>query len=185
VQAAERLGYRALVVTVDAPQLGNREADARNRFQLPEGLSLGNVKYISAELHPVQHTEAADAPLRGNAAGVSPAAAQKLSTFPAMSDPPSNVTESQGPLETASASQRHQERSKLAALFTSDIDDALTWDLIPFLRSVCSLPIIVKVLPLAFLWWMRGTCQLTVCKRRLCASGDCVKAGCTKVPNVS
>lgn len=31
VREAERLGYKALVITVDAPRLGRREADERNR----------------------------------------------------------------------------------------------------------------------------------------------------------
>jgi (S)-2-hydroxy-acid oxidase len=42
VQRAERAGYKALVVTVDAPKLGRREADIRNRFQLPNHLQLAN-----------------------------------------------------------------------------------------------------------------------------------------------
>ncbi len=36
-------GYRALVVTVDAPALGRRERDVRNGFRLPEGIALANV----------------------------------------------------------------------------------------------------------------------------------------------
>lgn len=46
VSTAERLGFRALVVTVDAPFIGNRESDERNRFRLPPGLSLGNTHHI-------------------------------------------------------------------------------------------------------------------------------------------
>jgi 4-hydroxymandelate oxidase len=40
-------GCKALVVTVDAPLLGKREKDVRNRFVLPEGL---DVKNMSASL---------------------------------------------------------------------------------------------------------------------------------------
>lgn len=36
-------GCRALVFTVDAPLLGRRERDIRNRFQLPEGLAMENL----------------------------------------------------------------------------------------------------------------------------------------------
>lgn len=43
VERAEAAGYRALVVTVDAPLLGRRERDARNRFHLPAGLIAANV----------------------------------------------------------------------------------------------------------------------------------------------
>jgi 4-hydroxymandelate oxidase len=40
VQAA---GCKALVLTVDAPRLGRRERDMRNRFVLPEGFAIANV----------------------------------------------------------------------------------------------------------------------------------------------
>ena len=38
VQRAEAAGAEAIVLTVDAPGLGTRERDMRNRFTLPEGL---------------------------------------------------------------------------------------------------------------------------------------------------
>jgi len=40
---AEAAGYSALVVTVDAPYLGRREADVRGSFSLPEGLTYANL----------------------------------------------------------------------------------------------------------------------------------------------
>ena len=43
VRRAEAAGCRALVLTVDAPLLGRRERDIRNRFQLPPGLSVANL----------------------------------------------------------------------------------------------------------------------------------------------
>lgn len=42
LQRAEAAGYRALVVTVDTPVLGRREADVRNQFKLPNHLTMGN-----------------------------------------------------------------------------------------------------------------------------------------------
>lgn len=39
---AEAAGYRALVLTVDTPLLGRRFRDLRNRFVLPDGLSMRN-----------------------------------------------------------------------------------------------------------------------------------------------
>lgn len=42
VRRAEAAGYKALAVTVDTPVLGRREADVRNRFKLPEHLTMGN-----------------------------------------------------------------------------------------------------------------------------------------------
>jgi len=38
IQRAEKCGYKALVITVDAPQIGNRECDIRNQFSLPDGI---------------------------------------------------------------------------------------------------------------------------------------------------
>lgn len=43
VRRAEAAGYGAIVMTVDAPLLGKRERDARNRFALPEGLTAANL----------------------------------------------------------------------------------------------------------------------------------------------
>ena len=43
VQRAEAAGYTALELTVDAPKLGQREADVRNQFYLPDGLTVANV----------------------------------------------------------------------------------------------------------------------------------------------
>jgi (S)-2-hydroxy-acid oxidase len=37
-------GFKAIVFTVDAPQLGTRERDERNNFKMPDHLSLGNFK---------------------------------------------------------------------------------------------------------------------------------------------
>ncbi len=43
VRRAEAAGCRALVLTVDAPVIGRRERDIRNRFHLPPGLSVANL----------------------------------------------------------------------------------------------------------------------------------------------
>jgi len=43
VARAEAAGCGAIVVTVDAPLLGTRERDVRNRFALPPGLALENL----------------------------------------------------------------------------------------------------------------------------------------------
>lgn len=43
VERAAAAGCRALVLTADAPLLGRRLADVRNRFHLPEGLSVRNL----------------------------------------------------------------------------------------------------------------------------------------------
>lgn len=43
VKRAEQSGYKAIVLTVDAPVLGRRLADHRNQFVLPEGLAMENL----------------------------------------------------------------------------------------------------------------------------------------------
>jgi isopentenyl diphosphate isomerase/L-lactate dehydrogenase-like FMN-dependent dehydrogenase len=43
VKRAEAAGCRAIVLTVDVPLLGKRERDVRNRFTLPEHLSVKNL----------------------------------------------------------------------------------------------------------------------------------------------
>jgi 4-hydroxymandelate oxidase len=43
VKRAEAAGAKAIVLTVDAPMLGRRERDVRNRFQLPPNLSAKNL----------------------------------------------------------------------------------------------------------------------------------------------
>ncbi|MGI9086222.1 MAG: alpha-hydroxy acid oxidase [Chthoniobacterales bacterium] len=55
VQRAEAAGAEAIVLTVDAPGLGTRERDARNRFTLPEGLAVENLVSLGkADLPAVQ-----------------------------------------------------------------------------------------------------------------------------------
>ena len=43
VRRVEAAGARALVLTVDAPLLGRRERDVKNRFALPAGLEIANL----------------------------------------------------------------------------------------------------------------------------------------------
>lgn len=91
VRRAEEAGCEALVFTVDAPVLGMRERDVRNRFHLPEGLALEN---LTAE----------------GARGVPPRTGD----------------------------------SGLAAYVAELLDPSLDWDDVAWLRSITSLPILVK-----------------------------------------
>ncbi|KAH8418686.1 hypothetical protein KR222_010619 [Zaprionus bogoriensis] len=43
VHRAEQSGFKALVLTIDAPVFGQRRADVRNRFSLPDHLRLANL----------------------------------------------------------------------------------------------------------------------------------------------
>ncbi|MBL4689417.1 MAG: alpha-hydroxy-acid oxidizing protein [Nannocystaceae bacterium] len=91
VQRAVDAGCEAIVLTVDAPQLGQREADVRNRFHLPTGLSVKNML-----------------PAGYGAVGETP------------------------------------QESGLAAYFASLIDPSLNWSDIAWLRSLSSLPLLIK-----------------------------------------
>jgi isopentenyl diphosphate isomerase/L-lactate dehydrogenase-like FMN-dependent dehydrogenase len=50
IRKAEKAGFTGLAVTVDAPVLGNREADHKNEFHLPKGLELPNIPSISQDI---------------------------------------------------------------------------------------------------------------------------------------
>ncbi len=91
VERAEAAGCTALVLTVDGPVMGTREADVRNRFHLPPGLTLGNVVGTGRE----------------------------------------DLDEAEG-------------TSGLTAYVASQLDPGLTWDDVGWLRSITSLPVVLK-----------------------------------------
>ena len=93
VRRVEAAGCRALVLTVDAPLLGRRERDVKNRFALPPDLGIEN-------LHAAGYA-------RLPRVGVS-------------------------------------SESGLAAYVAELLDPSLTWDAIAWLRSITSLPVLVK-----------------------------------------
>lgn len=49
VERAVAAGYQALCLTVDAPLVGRRERDARNRFALPHGLGWKNLEGVGLD----------------------------------------------------------------------------------------------------------------------------------------
>jgi 4-hydroxymandelate oxidase len=55
VERAEAAGYRALCLTVDAPLVGRRDRDTRNRFALPEGMGWRNLEGVGLD-----HMQATD-----------------------------------------------------------------------------------------------------------------------------
>lgn len=57
VERAEACGMSAIVLTVDAPVLGRRERDLRNRFHLPNGITLANVPSSGSVPMPTGHGE--------------------------------------------------------------------------------------------------------------------------------
>lgn len=57
VRRVEAAGCRALVVTVDAPRLGRRERDVKNRFALPADLAIENLHAAGYAKLPVRERE--------------------------------------------------------------------------------------------------------------------------------
>ncbi|XP_063104788.1 2-Hydroxyacid oxidase 1 isoform X3 [Cavia porcellus] len=55
VKRAEKMGYKAIFVTVDTPYLGNRFDDVRNRFKLPPQLRLKNFERNDLAFSPKQN----------------------------------------------------------------------------------------------------------------------------------
>ena len=49
VERAARAGYQALCLTVDAPLVGRRERDTRNRFGLPAGITWKNLERVGLD----------------------------------------------------------------------------------------------------------------------------------------
>ncbi|HTK11729.1 MAG TPA: alpha-hydroxy acid oxidase [Ktedonobacteraceae bacterium] len=92
IRRVEEAGYRALVLTVDAPRLGNREQVRRSGFTLPPGMQRAN--FVQQEKQTVQK----------QVAGTSGFASHANARF----------------------------------------DETLSWEAIDWLRSITSLPILVK-----------------------------------------
>jgi isopentenyl diphosphate isomerase/L-lactate dehydrogenase-like FMN-dependent dehydrogenase len=90
VKRAESAGCKALVLTVDAPLLGLRERDVRNKFTLPEGFTVKNLEPVSKEKLPLKYD------------------------------------------------------SGIAGYFSSNLDPSLTWKDVEWLKSISSLPLLVK-----------------------------------------
>jgi len=53
IRRSERAGFKAIILTVDTPILGRRIADVKEKFRLPNDLSLENYEDIG-DLGPVQ-----------------------------------------------------------------------------------------------------------------------------------
>ncbi len=58
VRRAAAVGYKALVLTVDAPTLGRRERDIRSGFTLPPGLHIANADHVGMDVVPTATADA-------------------------------------------------------------------------------------------------------------------------------
>lgn len=115
VRRAEAAGYTALVVTVDHPVLGNRESLARIGFRVPAHLTLANT-----------HVDVAPTASKD---GAGPGASSGSGSSDDQSD------------EAATLDPRTASFAKYAG---SLYDQSLTWASIAWLKSITSLPVVVK-----------------------------------------
>ena len=58
---------------------------------------------------------------------------------------PVNLEGLKAPKESEASSHEKVPKSAIAAVFQKQIDPSLTWDFVPWVRSFCKLPILVKV----------------------------------------
>lgn len=119
VRRAEAAGYTALVLTADAPVYGNREADVRNGFSLPPGLRLANFM--------------GDAPPQDEEGGAEQGA-----------DEEGGAAAAGGGGAIADMDASVAGGSGLAAFGDAMLDADLSTDCIAWLRTLTSLPILVK-----------------------------------------
>ncbi len=90
IKRVESAGCKALVLTVDAPFLGLRERDVKNKFNLPDGFTVKNLEPYYKEKLSVSHD------------------------------------------------------SGIAGYFSENLDPSLNWKDIEWLKSVTSLPVVIK-----------------------------------------
>ncbi|KAI9142315.1 FMN-dependent dehydrogenase-domain-containing protein [Paraphysoderma sedebokerense] len=115
IRRAEKAGYKAIVITVDTPYLGNRRCDVRNQYSLPSHLRSANfapaLKIMSAtERHSLTQSLTGDVPVGSSSDSGTPSA------------PSSNVDNAENISDTS-----------------------LSWDKdIKWIKSITSLPIILK-----------------------------------------
>lgn len=124
VRNAEQYGYGALVLTVDAPKLGNRLADHHNRFQLPDGLSLVNL------MDALKQQGSSSRSGRQDETGHRTESGANVGVNVHVLDRETEKTVKQS--------------SALNQYFQTQIDASLTWRDIQWLKSLTKLPIILK-----------------------------------------
>ncbi len=64
IDRAVHAGAKALVLTIDLPEMGKRERDIRNSFDLPAGMILGNQTLSDRAVIPIAKQDAGDPPTK-------------------------------------------------------------------------------------------------------------------------
>lgn len=131
IERAEKAGVAAFAVTVDAPVLGRRERDVRNKFAMRAGMKLENVRGVSSEKTSEKASEQAF--VSSNANNAVDANDTRLSA----AHGPTVVRRR----ATVSAPLNAQ---KEIATRVGGRDASLTWSFLEWIKSVTNKPIILK-----------------------------------------
>ena len=131
IERAEKAGVAAFAVTVDAPVLGRRERDVRNKFAMRAGMKLENVRRVSSEKTSEKASEHAFVSSNANNA---------------VDANDTRLRAARGPTvvrrrATVSAPSRAQ---KEIAARVGGRDASLTWSFLEWIKSVTDKPIILK-----------------------------------------
>jgi isopentenyl diphosphate isomerase/L-lactate dehydrogenase-like FMN-dependent dehydrogenase len=125
IEQAERLGFRGIVITVDAPVLGKRESDEETHFELPSNLELA----ILADVEAPEESQTAERLETAEESGTAEATGRD-----------GYGAETGGETNNRTAGLK----SRFGTRFSALIDDALDWSVVGFCRGVTKLPIILK-----------------------------------------
>ncbi|KAF9106994.1 Hydroxyacid oxidase 1 [Mortierella sp. AM989] len=125
IRRVEKVGYKALVITVDTPYLGRRLADVRNVFSLPSHMSMANFETKDSKITMANILKHED----GSHSAKSEATDLRTRTKSAAEGKEIKVV---------------RQESSLAAYVVSQIDPTLNWKDIEWIQSITKLPIIVK-----------------------------------------
>jgi (S)-2-hydroxy-acid oxidase len=125
IRRAEKAGYQAIVITVDTPTLGRREADLRNKFALPSHLTLNNFQKYYENSQKVSSSS--------SSSSSSSATASTLT----MKEKPT--------LSSAASSSSSNSTSAVAGYFSLLINDGISWKgSINWIKQNTNLKIILK-----------------------------------------
>lgn len=155
VQDAEAAGYKAIVVTVDAPRLGE-PAHMRHPSQpSPENTSHINVVMMPPSArHHLQHLPHKCSGAVFKSGPLHGAWPRSLFAGNREGDERNQFSLPQGlslrnleRITAATGGTQHvaDDGSKFGRHFSGLIDASLQWDIVPWLKSVTSLPVLVKV----------------------------------------
>jgi isopentenyl diphosphate isomerase/L-lactate dehydrogenase-like FMN-dependent dehydrogenase len=123
IKEAEKYGFSAIVLTVDAPVMGYRDRDFQVKFNKPEKIQYEIVKKI---LYSFNKEENINVNINQN---------ENLDN---------NNNNNTSIVSNIIPSTNSYTKSDIFELFKENIDSSLTWEYIEWIRKITNLPIIIK-----------------------------------------